>query len=237
MDDYTDSNSGSHSMSQKTHRPLALCAEHGLFEADFGFRGGGGGGGSVGFVGFSVICPHCGRLSAIVPGVYKGDDEKLELLLDPSVSSEMLEAFRRLATDVQTGRITPEAAEREAEKIHPKAAKLFNVASWSDQAKATLYGPIVGSIIGSIIAGVITARMSSPPTQNLTVQPVIERVVPLPTGITRPPTMQGSDTATLEAKSPEPSMLTRSLGEENKGHSKRKSRRLAGKEKGSHMRS
>jgi hypothetical protein len=217
-------------MSQKTHRPLALCAEHGLFEADFGFRGGGGG--SVGFVGFSVICPHCGRLSPIVPGVYKGDNEKLELLLDPSVSSEMLEAFRRLANDVQAGRITPKAAEREAEKIHPRAAKLFNVASWSDQARATLYGSIIGAV-----ALVVAARMSSPPTINLTVQPVIERVVPLPNKNTRPPPLHDDDTATLEAKSPEPSMLIRSLGEENKGHSKRKSRRLAGKEKGSRVHS
>jgi hypothetical protein len=216
-------------MSQRMHRPLALCAEHGIFETDaFRFANGV----KMSLSGFSTPCPQCNRPSKIVPGFYHGDNEKLSLLLDPSVSRGMLEAFSRLAKDVQAGRITPKAAEREAEKIHPRAAKLFNVASWSDQARATLYASIIGAV-----ALVVAARMSPPPTINLTVQPVIERVVPLPTEIPRPPTRQGSDTATLEAKSPEPSTLTRSLGEEHKGLRKRKSRRLAGKEKGSRVRS
>lgn len=102
--------------------------------------------GAVGeFINCVHSCPICGGDSEIIPGRYEAKVDRLNILIDPSISPAALLAIRNLALAVSLGHISPAEAKKEAEKIHPKAGKLFDVANWSDQAKATLYAAIIGA--------------------------------------------------------------------------------------------
>jgi hypothetical protein len=122
--------------------------------------------------GISTNCPVCQGPSEIIPGKYEVGSDRLNLLIDPSISPAALAAIKDLAEAVHAGRITPEEAKSAAEKIHPKAGKLFDVANWSDQAKATLYAAIIGAaaVLGA-------AKIASSSNQTVTISPVIERVI------------------------------------------------------------
>ena len=111
-------------------------------------------------------------MSEIIPGIYDATQDDLNILLDPSISPEALGEIRRIAERLRQGEITVPQAKAEAEKISPKAGKLFDIANWPPQAKATLYAAIIGAT--AIIAA---ARMASSPDPTVIVQPVIERVM------------------------------------------------------------
>jgi hypothetical protein len=160
---------GEMSKEPQVHHPIAFCPEHGIFEMKtFAMDAGA----PVNFIGSLTNCPQCGRVSEIIPGTYKADHNRLNILIDPSISPESLFAIRKIAEAAQAGSISAEDAKKEAEKIDPKAARLFDVANWSDQAKSTLYAAIIGAT-----AVVGAARIASSPSQTTTVQPVIERVI------------------------------------------------------------
>ncbi|RUV31176.1 MULTISPECIES: hypothetical protein [unclassified Mesorhizobium] len=80
----------------------------------------------------------------------------MNILLDDSISPAALGALREIVRRLQRNEITPAQATVQAESITPKAGKLFDVADWSDGAKATLYASIIGAI-----ALVAAAKMSS----------------------------------------------------------------------------
>jgi hypothetical protein len=82
-------------------------------------------------------CPKCGLSSQITPGWYEGLEERVRILFDGSFGPVIRSELVRIAEKAKTGQISPEAAKRQAQKLHPKAGKLFDVANWSDQAKAT----------------------------------------------------------------------------------------------------
>jgi hypothetical protein len=105
--------------------------------------------------------------------MYKGGVNTINLLLDPSVSLQALGALRKLAERAQTGEISVQDAKREAQRIHPKAGRLFDVADWPGQAKATLYGAIICAV-GAVAA----AKIATAPSQTTVINPsAFERVI------------------------------------------------------------
>ena len=132
----------------------------------------GGGATNATFIGCAASCPKCGHVSEIIPGVYDPTIDGLNILIDRSISPESLAEIRRIAERLQQGEISVPQAKAEAEKISPKAGKLFDIANWSDQAKATLYAAIIGAT-----AIIVAARMASSPDPTVSVQPVIERII------------------------------------------------------------
>jgi hypothetical protein len=129
-------------------------------------------GSKASFIGSATNCPKCNRTSEIIPGVYDATVDRLNILIDRSITPEALGEIRRITERLQQGKISVPQAKVEAEKIPPDAGQLFDIANWSDQAKATLYAAIIGAV-----AIVVAARMASPPNQTVKVQPVIERVI------------------------------------------------------------
>lgn len=145
--------------------PIALCPLHGLFPAtaiDLGTPG------SYTFDHCETNCPVCGSASEIIPGTYQPELDRINLLIDPSISLVALGAIRKLAERAKAGEISDREAKREAEKIHAKAAKLFDIYNWSDQAKATLYASIIGAI-----AVIAAARIASSPSQTTVINPIV----------------------------------------------------------------
>ena len=134
----------------------AFCRTHGLF----GFNPPFAGFSSLTIERSSTECPHCGLQCEILSGTYTEAAEGMQLLLNGKNSAETLRALRELAELTRRGEISPQEARSRAEKIAPQAARLFDVANWSDQAKATLYASIIGA--AAVIAA---ARIASTPTQ------------------------------------------------------------------------
>jgi hypothetical protein len=153
-----------------THHPIGYCEVHGFFPVQSVAMGDGV---NMTFHKVGTLCPRCKRDAEIVPGTYETIGDRLNLLLDPSISPEALRALQRLAMDAHKGTVSAEEAEKQAEKIHRGAGKLFNVADWSDSAKATVFSAIITSV--SVIAAAAISSLHSP---NVTVHPVIERVIP-----------------------------------------------------------
>lgn len=127
---------------------------------------------NVNIVGNTITCPVCGGPAQVISGCYDTVGDRLQILIDPSISADALAAIRKLAEQVRDAAITPEAAQAEAERIAPGTGRLFDIRSWSDQAQATLLAAIIGAtaLIGA-------AKISQAPSQTVNVQPVIERLV------------------------------------------------------------
>jgi hypothetical protein len=152
------------------HHPIALCPVHGLFPATaFAIENA-----TVGLIDVATTCPHCGRTSEVIPGTYQAEMDRLNILVDPSISLLALGAIRKLAEQVKAGEIDVEEAKRKAEKIHPKAGRLFDIANRSDTAKSTLYSAIIAA--AAVIAA---AKISSSSSHTTVINPttVIEHVI------------------------------------------------------------
>ncbi|MDR6302558.1 hypothetical protein GGQ85_000234 [Nitrobacter vulgaris] len=153
------------------HHPIAICKFHGLFPVrTFALSPGS----TVTVLRCGTDCPQCGGPCEILPGTYRAGLDRINLLIDPSISLLALGAIRKLAERVKAGEITVEKAKHEAEKIHPKAARLFDIANWSDTAKATLLGAII-----TAAASFAVAKIASSPTININ-PTVVERVLTKP---------------------------------------------------------
>lgn len=143
------------------YKPLAFCPEHGIFEYN-GIRSDGPV--KVVMTGCETNCASCGRMCEVLPGEYEFAGERLNLLLDNSISSEALKAVRELAEKVQAGEITEEEAVKEAKKVAPGLSALFRFSDYSPEARAHILGAIITSV--SIITA---AKIATPPTQNVNV--------------------------------------------------------------------
>lgn len=141
------------------HHPMAFCAKHGFFPATaISLENS-----SIILQNMGTVCPTCGGSAEILPGRYDAAGDRLNFLMDGSISPQTLAALRRLAERLQRNEITPEQAKTEAEKIAPKAGRLFDVADWSDGAKATLYASIIGAIALVAAAKLSVSGGSNPP--------------------------------------------------------------------------
>jgi hypothetical protein len=157
----------------KLQHPLAFCRRDGFFPSmAFALAEGA----SVTIQGINTTCPKCGGASEILPGAYEAFGDRLQLLLDPSISHEALLALRPVVELLQRSAISLDEAKRRAEAVVPNGGRLFDIGSWSDQAKATFYAAIIGAI-----AVVVAAKLASATTQiNIASEPAVERVVPRP---------------------------------------------------------
>jgi hypothetical protein len=152
--------------------PAAFCKTHGLFPATaFAMEPGAG----VTILGCSTNCPICNATSEVLPGTYSAFQDRVDVLLHPSVSKELLAALTAVIEAARDNRISEQEARKQADKIVPGSGRLFDIANWSGQAKATLYGSIIGAI-----AMVAAAKIASSPSQTVVLQPVIERVAAEP---------------------------------------------------------
>ena len=84
-------------------------------------------------------------IAEIIAGTYVAEADRINLLIDPRIWLRALGVIRKLAERAGAGEISIQDAKREAEEIYPKAGSFFDVANWSDQAKATLYASIIES--------------------------------------------------------------------------------------------
>jgi hypothetical protein len=152
------------------YHPAAFCVLHGIFPAKLIRLDSG----AVGeFIDCAHSCPICGRASEIIPGRYEAQSNRLNVLIDPSISPAALVAIRNLALAVSLGQVSPAEAKKEAEKIHPKAGKLFDVANWSDQAKATLYAAVIGAV--AVVGAARIATNSSSKDSPIVIERIIDR--------------------------------------------------------------
>ncbi|PBB20553.1 hypothetical protein CK219_05295 [Mesorhizobium sp. WSM4313] len=144
---------------------------HGIFQAT-GFAMTGDTGVAV-FRNTTTNCPLCGTMSEILPGRYELVGDRMNVLLDGDISQAALGALRNIVERLQRNEITPAQARTEAESITPKAGRLFDIADWSDGAKATLYASIIGGI--ALIAAAKMSSGGSPQPPQIVIENVIER--------------------------------------------------------------
>jgi hypothetical protein len=122
--------------------PPAYCPTCGIFEAigTIAIRPGV----KVNLQGSGVTnCPHCGGDARFVNGTYEAYSDRLHLILDANIPVEARRALVALVEKVRDDAIDLKQARTEAEKISPKAARLFDIADWPAEAKAALYAGIL----------------------------------------------------------------------------------------------
>ncbi|PBC01232.1 hypothetical protein CK220_27305 [Mesorhizobium sp. WSM3860] len=112
-------------------------------------------------------------MSEILPGRYELVGDRLNVLLDGSISQAALTALREIVERLQRNEITPVQAKAQAESIVPKAGRLFDIANWSDTAQATLYASIIGAI--AIVAAAKLSSSGSAPPPQIVIENVIDR--------------------------------------------------------------
>lgn len=152
-------------MPYRSYAPPAFCPTHGLFPANqFPISPN-----SVGqtIIGSKQLCPTCGHPSEIIPGIYNHTPSGLNILLDPSISPEALQALKSIAEKFQRNEISAEEAQRAAEAVVPGTGKLFDVKNWSDIAQATLAASIIGAIGIVAAAGINATKTGDSHTHNV----------------------------------------------------------------------
>lgn len=106
----------------------------------------------------------------MLPGRYDAVGSHLNILLDESISAEALGKLKGIAERLQRDEISPAQAKAEAEKVTPKAGKLFDIADWSDTAKATLYAAVIGAV-ALVVAAKVSSGGGAPAPQS------VERII------------------------------------------------------------
>jgi hypothetical protein len=91
-------------------------------------------------------CPKCGRGAEILDGDYAVVGDAMQIALSPLVSQAARAELVRLILGVQENRIGLQEAKQQIERIEPKLGKIFDIASWSGEAKATFLGTVLLSV-------------------------------------------------------------------------------------------
>jgi hypothetical protein len=114
-------------------------------------------------------CPRCKRPAPILDGTYRAFAGRFERFLDPTISLAARTAILRLIADVQANKVALVDAKKEAEKIDPRLGGIFDTASWSNEARAALFGAIL--IAGATLVGqaINAAAIYSAPPPPVTV--------------------------------------------------------------------
>jgi hypothetical protein len=102
----------------------AFCPVHGLFKTS-AMAVQPGATFAANNLGTNCAVSGCTYICEIIPGLYKGTEQGLTLLVAKSISREALAALKSIAEKVRDGKITPEQAEDQAKQITPVAAGLF----------------------------------------------------------------------------------------------------------------
>ncbi len=115
-------------------------------------------------------CPRCGRPASVLDGTYDAINDKLNIFLASTVSPEARAAVIHLIEQVQANKIALAEAKARAEKIDRRLGGLFDLASWSDQARAQFFGLIIAAGVtagATLVAGALNAiatHYAPPPT-------------------------------------------------------------------------
>jgi hypothetical protein len=136
--------------------PPAYCHAHGIFAA-VGTVAMSRGATKVTLSNCVTNCPKCGEQARILDGTYTAFEDRLHIILDPSLPKHVRAALLALVQKVTDNNLDLEQARAEAERISPKAGRLFDVANWSGEAKAALYGTCL------IAAATFTPKLSFSP--------------------------------------------------------------------------
>jgi hypothetical protein len=150
-----------------TNHPLAFCPVHGIFPATgFAFSSG------AEFVDCRTDCfvRGCPSSCEVISGKYDATAYGLNILIDPSISRDALEAIKTIALKMKTGAITPQQASEEVSKIAPQVGGLFQ--NWTRAEAIALATPLIAAL-----TAIIVARSSPSPSTTITIQPVIERTI------------------------------------------------------------
>ena len=145
------------------HHPPAFCRRCGLiFPAlAIGLQNT-----SVTLKGNAMSCPRCGQMAEIIDGTYSAYKDRLDIVLDPSVSQAARDALLTLVKEVQANRLSLSEAKHRAKKINKRFGKLFDLSDWSGEAKATLFGSILmarATLAGA--AATLAVPLLAPATQ------------------------------------------------------------------------
>ena len=161
------------SLYDNTMHPLAFCPRHGLFEAK-GIRFGPNAKRAA-LLGLTYSCPLCRTASEVIPGEYSMYGDRLDVLVDPTISVDALVALRNIVLRLQRRELTAEEAEREASKAAQNFGGLLNFRTWPPEARAIVIAALIAAI-GSIIA----ARSTPPDVISVNIRPVTERISEAP---------------------------------------------------------
>jgi hypothetical protein len=147
----------------------AFCPVHGLFKSSAMALSPGSTFHAVN-LGTNCCVRGCTYVCEIIPGLYKGTEHGLSVLIDQSVSKEALAALRTIAENVRDGKITPRQAEEQAKKIAPTAAGIFS--NWTRAEALTVAGPIIAALTAIYIA-----KSTPSPAPSVVIQQVIEQKI------------------------------------------------------------
>ena len=123
-----------------------------------------GSGSSLAFAGNLTNCPKCHRMVEMLDGSYSIINDRIQMVLAPTVSLEARVALLGVVDDVQSEKISLDEAERRAEKIEPGFGALFAISKWSPDARAAVLSTIVSGILSGLISatGSIAAAYFAP---------------------------------------------------------------------------
>jgi hypothetical protein len=101
----------------------------------FPFRGINLGGGATLRLEKNIVrCPVCKYEKAEVSdGIFRVTNDAIEVISGSDITVDMLRRFTNLVNDVREGKLSPEAAEQQAQAISPKLARLipdWQAANW-----------------------------------------------------------------------------------------------------------
>jgi len=68
----------------------------------------------------SEQCPRCGRMAAVVDGVFTAAMGQVRLLAGPQITQEILKRFTELVEQARRNEISPDALQELATKLDPK---------------------------------------------------------------------------------------------------------------------
>lgn len=103
-----------------------------------------------------MMCPRCGSEAPIVDGIYSVVDATVRVLVSSSLSAETLNQFFHLIQEAFSEDYAVQKTRFLSNTISPRLASIFDIATWSDDAKAKLYSSIIFgtmTVVSSMLGG------------------------------------------------------------------------------------
>lgn len=139
----------------------ALCRRHGVFP----FYPPLWGDGAI-YIGNKAGCPVCHNPSPILSGTYREIDNTYRVIEDGNFTAEEIRQILSLIEKARRENLTQDQIKEEAAKVSPKIASFFDIANWSDMAKATLLTAVLGSLTALGVAAMARNGGPQPATTN-----------------------------------------------------------------------
>ncbi|MFL5015099.1 MAG: hypothetical protein ACJ8EW_02705 [Rhizobium sp.] len=127
--------------------PPAFCTKHGLFLATQMVLDQGS---TASILWSETSCPACGASSEILPGFYQVLKDRLDVLIDSSITADALRALQDIALRLQRNEITTAQAVDEAVRISPKLRNIFR--GLKQETVAAVAAAIIAAVTAIYIA-------------------------------------------------------------------------------------